>query len=86
MTHLDLVMFNELRWEVTARFVDIDAIADHHFLFRTVVFGCYYIRYIVLWKKCLIGDYQQVHQLPTNKGNNKITELRRILQRESQNS
>jgi hypothetical protein len=86
MTHLDFVRFNELRWEVTARFVDIDAIADRHFLFRIVVFGCYYIRYIVLWKKRLIGDYQQVHQLPTNKGNNKITELRRILQRVSQNS
>jgi len=40
--------------------------------------------YTPAWK--LLAYFLRGHKTKTNKGNNKITELRTILQRESQNS
>jgi hypothetical protein len=44
-------------------------------------------RYLYINKtKCIYNIFVQIYKLYVNKGNNKITELRTILQRESKNS
>ena len=56
---------------------------------HTQISGCYFHFCQSLWRKVqnlgLAADYRR-HLRLKNKGNNKITELRTILQRESQNS
>ena len=84
------IVLREIWWEVVVRFVDIGGIVDHHWLEEILCFvdiggivDHHWLEEILCFVD--IGGIVDHHWLE-NKGNNKITELRTILQRESQNS